>query len=578
MRKSIVVFIGLLFHFIGTRPGLMAQSTFETAIKPAFNGTLNKIIYDAHGAWMASGYYGVYSGSYNPNCILRFDSLGNTVWITPILVNGWAGHTPGDLIKTTDGNFVVTGESSGCDVSSGVGFIQKISPAGLLIWSREYRGPLHSWGVPFSTATELKNAGLLLSADSSIFRAGSGGDSVWSKNCHHGTILSVIENARREFILGTNTGVLKTDSSGVSIGFYPFPYPVKSVQQLSDSSYVFLSGLNLIHTDTSFTVLNSASLSADFNQVKVCKRNAGNYWILGRAQGTNVTKLKGLNPFFQNLNSFTFADSAVVAQDLGLTDSLLAIAGYEKAGKDYYSSNISMFAKSFQYSGNNLVHLSDAGVSSLNIDSVYWVHNTGFPPDIYDIHFRVTAVVKNYGWRVLHEVYLNSVINFIGGICDNLHYHGLFSGLNVLPGDSVYLLVPGYLDNTDLTLTGTDPLSSLCFWTSAPDGYVDKGHSNDACCTSFVIPFHTGINDTYQNAVQVKVMPNPNTGIFSLSFSTLPQNAELEIYSPQGKCIYSSHLTREQTELDLQTEAKGFYFYVIKSGKIIDFRGKIVLQ
>ncbi|WP_317896772.1 PQQ-dependent sugar dehydrogenase [Aurantibacillus circumpalustris] len=75
---------------------------------------------------------------------------------------------------------------------------------------------------------------------------------------------------------------------------------------------------------------------------------------------------------------------------------------------------------------------------------------------------------------------------------------------------------------------------------------------------------------------QVKIFPNPSSGIFT--FSKLEKGVSLEIYDVIGNLIYHRVSTDTVLELDLNEKTKGVYFYKLSSNKTDSRFGKLVLN
>gem|GEM_PF-3492752 len=106
---------------------------------------------------------------YGVNCIEKLDSAFNVVWRTDAGVCS-INNNSHSLSKTPDGNFIATGVSYN-DTVLGTrptnGFIVKVSEAGSLIWSKEYRGLSNSTN---NDMNEFTSVGFL--SDSTIIVGG----------------------------------------------------------------------------------------------------------------------------------------------------------------------------------------------------------------------------------------------------------------------------------------------------------------------------------------------------------------------------------------------------------------------
>jgi len=87
-----------------------------------------------------------------------------------------------------------------------------------------------------------------------------------------------------------------------------------------------------------------------------------------------------------------------------------------------------------------------------------------------------------------------------------------------------------------------------------------------------------GVNEISQST-NISVFPNPSSGIFSFEKNNFSENCTIEIFNSLGeKVIGDLRLANSVTEIDLNDQATGIYFYrVMLDGKIIS-TGKIVKQ
>ena len=82
-----------------------------------------------------------------------------------------------------------------------------------------------------------------------------------------------------------------------------------------------------------------------------------------------------------------------------------------------------------------------------------------------------------------------------------------------------------------------------------------------------------------QNLHSIKVYPNPGSGHFfvSLDKAKYPESS-VEVFNLAGQLIYQSELISNLTEITLDEQARGIYFYRILSAKTILTQGKYVYE
>ncbi|HOZ88035.1 MAG TPA: T9SS type A sorting domain-containing protein, partial [Bacteroidia bacterium] len=100
------------------------------------------------------------------------------------------------------------------------------------------------------------------------------------------------------------------------------------------------------------------------------------------------------------------------------------------------------------------------------------------------------------------------------------------------------------------TLTGTNPLSG--------------------CKTVVEVTVNacgTGISDKGPYDDFISVFPNPVKDQLGIEFINLPQNARLEIFSPDGTLLRKLEITAEKTLINLQNEQAGLYLIRLLLGE-----------
>ncbi|SEL23830.1 endoglucanase [Aquimarina amphilecti] len=73
------------------------------------------------------------------------------------------------------------------------------------------------------------------------------------------------------------------------------------------------------------------------------------------------------------------------------------------------------------------------------------------------------------------------------------------------------------------------------------------------------------VYDQEQKISSVKVFPNPSSNILNIKFPTTNTSSNIEIYSLQGKKVFSKELKSEQSNLDISNLSAGLYLIKINS-------------
>jgi hypothetical protein len=102
-------------------------------------------------------------------------------------------------------------------------------------------------------------------------------------------------------------------------------------------------------------------------------------------------------------------------------------------------------------------------------------------------------------------------------------------------------------------------------YTATANGNYKVVITNAAGCTStsnVIAITNVGIADIQANAT-VKLYPNPNIGTFTIETNGR-QGDKIEVYSITGKLVFKGIVSSDKTNLDLRTEAAGFYTVTVK--------------
>ncbi len=87
-----------------------------------------------------------------------------------------------------------------------------------------------------------------------------------------------------------------------------------------------------------------------------------------------------------------------------------------------------------------------------------------------------------------------------------------------------------------------------------------------------------GIAQINASSTDVKVYPNPSSGLFNVQISN-SYNNQIEVYNMLGERVYSAKQVSKNTSIDLSGKSSGVYFYRVsnETGSLIS-QGKLVIQ
>ncbi|MEI8137168.1 MAG: T9SS type A sorting domain-containing protein, partial [Bacteroidota bacterium] len=149
----------------------------------------------------------------------------------------------------------------------------------------------------------------------------------------------------------------------------------------------------------------------------------------------------------------------------------------------------------------------------------------------------------------------------------------------ICSGESATLTASGassYSWNTTSTLT------SIAISPSVTTNYTVVGTNTLGCSNTKVIVQTVnacvGIKENNNSLGNLNIFPNPNNGVFSIDFTTLPQNSVIEIYSTLGVLVKKQAVISDKNTVNMQAEANGLYFIYVISGEKAIKVSKIVKQ
>jgi uncharacterized repeat protein (TIGR03803 family) len=92
-------------------------------------------------------------------------------------------------------------------------------------------------------------------------------------------------------------------------------------------------------------------------------------------------------------------------------------------------------------------------------------------------------------------------------------------------------------------------------------------------------PNATGINSIGSSRAQVKIIPNPNHGHFTIQLQNIKPGNQIEIYNVLGEKTYSAKLNSNSTQINLSGHAAGIYLYLVLDGqgKLLS-EGKFIVE
>ncbi|HET6992619.1 MAG TPA: T9SS type A sorting domain-containing protein, partial [Bacteroidia bacterium] len=95
--------------------------------------------------------------------------------------------------------------------------------------------------------------------------------------------------------------------------------------------------------------------------------------------------------------------------------------------------------------------------------------------------------------------------------------------------------------------------------------YTDVNGCSNSATQQITVDLCLGLSNGIINS-DVEVFPNPFSNSVTVATDNPQAKADLKIYNLLGEEVYSSVITNQKTEIDLQSLQSGIYFIRITSG------------
>jgi len=185
----------------------------------------------ADGNYFIIGYSQSYGGGDYDVLLLKIDPAGNTIWLKTY--GGWGNDQGLDIIATSDGNYMIVGNSNSAAMADQDMFLIKIDPAGTVIWNKWLGGSSNDFG---NSIQQCSDGGYIVLGNTFSFGAGgdaylvktdAGGNIAWTKTFggalyDEGVYLHLNTDGSYTFVVRDSSTVghdidvriIKTDMSG----------------------------------------------------------------------------------------------------------------------------------------------------------------------------------------------------------------------------------------------------------------------------------------------------------------------------------------------------------------------------
>ncbi len=536
MKKLILVSFILSFSLCEGQSWLWGAN----GSAPYSNDFGSPVATDKNGNVYATGdyEYSIIFGAYllntgNENTYLvKYDSLGNVMWATQPTTG--VNSNSGGISLATDkwGNVYITGYYYGTVTfgsftllhSGQAAFLVKYSSSGNVLWAKQMSAAA---AIGYGMTTDNSGNIYITGAVNYMFlvKFDSAGNRLWLEQSSPGTSSGSsvkVDNTGNAYVTGTFYGTVSFGSDTLT----------------SATGY------------SSFLIKYSPGGIVDW------VRQSENVSPSALAEGTAVTIDKANNIYITGFlnNIVRFGSHSLYSPS---TYSAY-LAKYDATGNVLWAKQSSMGWMGSALASDKYNNIYLGGVSWLNDDTLRFGSYT-----------LTTSPWVSYASFLTKFDSSGSPI--CGSMLENLGYISSFGIASDTSGNYVY--IGGTFEN-DTVICGRDTLIST---NNDVNSFVGRWLS----CSSIV----TEIDNLPHINSTVSIFPNPNTGVFTLTFShaelVSASQSILEIYNVLGEKVAFKTLKQDRGDnvINLGDERNGVYFYrvVEESGNIIG-TGKFIIE
>lgn len=530
---------------MGNSQGLNSEISFNNYIVQ-YSFSLANV--DDHSVFiMYEGSPGVSSGSY---LLIKTDTIGNIIWTVPL--NLPYNNSPESLkiIPTSDSCILINGGGFNCDLAINcIQYIQKYNQNGSLIWTKSWMDP-NCFNSSSGLSADSSNIFINYMQDdtSAIIQLDYSGILIDSLPISQIDLRQIQNFGNFEKIGITTDTLFAFDSNGNVTYSKKFTSSIQNISILNDTLFL-LSSDSIFTFDTNLSLLDAKNVPgySEFSHLKI-----SNNKIRFLSHDLSNENIITLNHSLQLNDILVIPESIPANSPKDFSDSHFTTAiNYELF--EYYSVRHLDF--SLHSNQNEIINRTDIGIIDIQETQVsctpHWQN------DVYYFDISANVLIKNFGNQILTDCNINHYITM--GICEYVVYFEHFSGLNLAPGDSVWLNC-GEIHSELEYLSGPDTLrENICVYTSHPNSITDLNVSNDAYCESIVVGF-VGIHEIQQNDIQI--FPNPTSTFIHIENKRL-ENYYYSIYSIQGKLMKEGQLITQ--DIAIHELSNGMYILKLNS-------------
>ncbi|MBA3666000.1 MAG: T9SS type A sorting domain-containing protein [Bacteroidetes bacterium] len=522
--KNIIYFIILLVFSAKTS----AQSAFNRSYhdqNEASNSLLVEIFGDLYFTTNLNEAYKVgkcYIYKHNNGGVLKFRS------------NILGYRIPEIAYKTIDNNLLITGRNSICDVlgPTQVNFIAKIdSTAGFVFFSTYTVSPWDS----YKASLQYSDSSYFSFTDSVLFKHSKTGQFISKTNLGLKNISACILLPNNNILLSAKQAIVNSlieiSPTGATVNMTTFPallkkmtfYNGQKIIGLGTNGILYKTSTSYNYTGNSSSALSVKDYASKNDSLFIIASSPERYMISDTAFNTSYTS--------------TTTTQQITQRSICLNGNKVAILSDSKATTGFVGWGQHTFVSLNEinkFSSNNFS--SDVAVISVTADSSY--SQCPFP-NYCSSYLRAKIKVRNKGNTQINSFKLNCYM-YPQIDCGSNFYQEQFSGLALMPGDSITVTTNTFVQKT--ISSPSNPNVTYCFYSSVPNGETDKNFSDNEICAPFNFP--TGVNEIPILNSQPILSPNPFDNV--LKITSNDEIKTIEIFNSTGQFL-KKYLINDKT-------------------------------
>ncbi len=424
---------------------------------------------------------------FEPVYLTKYDTTGVVLWeqsISPKLAEIIDVY---DAVSTDDGGVLVYGGGRDiCDVGGlCFFFVQKYETTGAVTtW---LKNDFNCWNTHLGDMSVFEDESILFELDSSgvsrLFYLNNTLNLVDSIYTPKDSLIGVEILSSNNLIGATNDSIFRFDMSGTILDEIELGSAVTDIKLYEDTVYVatvdsiaqFDSAFQFLQSYAPVSYSNYSSLTVDSLDVRALSRDVSSvtlHALQHNLQLSSAMDVPMTEAFSQRID---YSDTHISAsQNFNLTL-------YQTLRLRDYSLNSSSSAS-----------VNNGDVSVVDFVPSYIEANLSLP----NLIVSGSALIKNEGTSVVSSVRLNHYEGW-AFVCGAEVYSEPFSGLNLAPGDSVWIDM-GMVHNHFAPLFGDTITYDFCLYSSHVNELTDLNVANDQFCKELLIGY-SGLEEFSSN-------------------------------------------------------------------------------